>query len=188
MKLGCVVMAAGRASRFGENKLLAVLDGKTLVERALDAVPDGRFERVCVVSQGGEIASLAEKYGFISVINDRPELGASRTVALGLDTLGGVDGAMFLVSDQPMLGRESVSRLLDLFESDPARIAALASKGVRGNPCVFPSRFFAELRALEGDRGGSAVIKNHPEALVTLEVPREELMDVDYKRDLENMV
>ena len=185
MKLGCVVMAAGRASRFGEDKLFAVLDGRTLIERALDAVPDGRFERVCVVSRGGRAAALAEKYGFVSVINDRPDLGASRTVRLGLDALGDAGGAMFLVSDQPMLSRESVSRLIDLFLRDPSRIAALASGGTRGNPCVFPARFFAELRALTGDRGGSAVIRNHPEALVTLEVPARELMDIDYKRDME---
>ena len=39
MRPGCVVMAAGNASRFGENKLLALWRGRSLIERALAAVP-----------------------------------------------------------------------------------------------------------------------------------------------------
>lgn len=37
-RIGCVVMAAGNASRFGANKLAAQVDGKTLLRRALEAV------------------------------------------------------------------------------------------------------------------------------------------------------
>ena len=45
-------MAAGNASRFGENKLAARFDGQSLFSRALDGDPGGRmFARVTVVSQ-----------------------------------------------------------------------------------------------------------------------------------------
>ena len=59
------------------------------------------------------------------------------------------------------------------------RIAALGHGGIRGNPCLFPARFFPELLALEGDQGGGAVIRRHPEALLLLETAAEELRDVD---------
>ena len=42
-RIGCVVMAAGNASRFGANKLAAQVDGKTLLRRALEAVPPACF-------------------------------------------------------------------------------------------------------------------------------------------------
>ena len=51
--------------------------------------------------------------------------------------------------------------------------------GVRGNPCIFPARFFPELTALEGDRGGSAVIRQYPERYLAVDVPPEALADVD---------
>ena len=38
-RVGCVVMAAGNGVRFGSNKLLAELEGRSLIRRALDAVP-----------------------------------------------------------------------------------------------------------------------------------------------------
>ena len=59
LRIGCLVMAAGNASRFGANKLAAELDGRTLIERALDAVPKGTFAAVCVASQYEGIEELA---------------------------------------------------------------------------------------------------------------------------------
>ena len=66
-----------------------------------------------------------------------------------------------------------------MFRHNPDRIVALSHGGVRGNPCLFPARFFPELMALTGDRGGSGVIRRHPEALLMLETAEEELWDVD---------
>ena len=53
------------------------------------------------------------------------------------------------------------------------------TNGIRGNPCLFPARFFPELRALQGDCGGSAVIRRHEDALLLYEVPAGQLTDVD---------
>ena len=43
-------MAAGNAARFGENKLAAMVNGKPLIEHALDAIPRESFSRVLVVT------------------------------------------------------------------------------------------------------------------------------------------
>ena len=50
LRIGCVVMAAGNGSRFGRNKLAAEVDGKSLLRRALEAVPAHRLCRVAVVT------------------------------------------------------------------------------------------------------------------------------------------
>ena len=39
IKIGCVLLAAGNSVRFGENKLLTEIDGRLMIERALDAIP-----------------------------------------------------------------------------------------------------------------------------------------------------
>lgn len=179
-KLGCVVMAAGNARRFGENKLAAELQGRSLIRRALEAVPAGEFDTVAVVSQYPEVLALAEEFCFTPVRNEHPDWGISHTISLGLEALGeDCAAACFLVSDQPLLKRESVAALVELWRGDPAKIAALAHDGVRGNPCLFPARFFPELRELREDRGGNTVIRRHEEDLILLEVPPEELTDVD---------
>ena len=177
MKIGCVVLAAGNARRFGSNKLQVQVDGESLIRRALETVPSGLV--TVVVSQYPEILSLAGEYGFEAVWNDQPDLGLSRSVRLGLERLTDCDGVLFLVADQPWLKRDSAEALVALWAQNPGKIAAMAHGGVRGNPCLFPARFYPELLELTGDRGGSGVIRRHPQALHLLEVETRELLDID---------
>lgn len=187
LKLGCVVMAAGNARRFGNNKLAARVGGRSLIRRALEAVPPEFFNTVAVVTQYQEVMDLAGEFHFSAVRNIHPDFGLSRTIALGLTALGECDGAMFLVSDQPLLKRESVAALARFWRERPDKLAALAHGGVRGNPCVFPARFFPELLALTEDHGGSTVIRRHEGDLRLLEVPEAELTDIDTPQALEEL-
>ena len=179
LRIGCLVMAAGCGSRFGRNKLKAEVDGKSLLRRALEAVPAEEFHRITVVTQYDGAAALAESFGFDVVRNDRPQDGLSRTVRLGTEAMADCDAILYQVADQPLLERGTVRRELEFFRAHPDCIVGLSHSGVRGNPCVFPRRFFPELTALEGDVGGNVVIRAHPEALLLFEAPAAELRDVD---------
>jgi len=179
MKIGCVVMAAGDARRFGSNKLAAVFEGKTLAQRALEAVPAESFCAVAVVSQYPEIEELARSRGFTPVYNPHPDWGISYTIRLGLECLGPCGAALFQVADQPLLRRETVAGEVAFFLRHPERLVGLGHDGVRGNPCIFPSRYFPDLMALREDHGGSEVIRRHAEDLLLFEAPACELDDID---------
>ena len=178
-KLGCAVLAAGNARRFGANKLTAALEGRPLIARVLETVPAERFSAMTVVTQYPQILKLAGEYRFSAVFNEHPEEGLSRSVRLGLTALRDCSAVCFMVADQPLLRRESVAALTEFFLQSPQSIAALGHGGKRGNPCVFPARFYPELMELTGDVGGAAVIRRHEDDLRLLEVPARELWDVD---------
>ena len=186
--VGCVVMAAGNAVRFGENKLAAVVDGKTLIEHALEAVPSDKLTAVCVVTQYDEVETLAWRFGFRCVRNAHPEWGLSYTIRLGTEALQNECRAIvYQVSDQPLLRRESGAALVDFYREHPDRIVGASHGGIRGNPCVFPERYFPALCALTGDRGGSAIIREHEEDLLLYEIGKRELTDVDTKEALRDL-
>ena len=187
LKLGCVVMAAGNASRFGKNKLAADFGGATLITRALRTIPKERFECITVVTQYDEIAALAKEFGFDVIYNRHPDWGISHTVALGTEAMQDCDAIMYQVSDQPLLRRESVEALCDLYCANSEKIVSCSHNGQRGNPCIFPARFFPELMALQGDKGGGAVIRRHEEDLLGCEVPAAELGDADTPEALEQL-
>ncbi|WP_295745534.1 nucleotidyltransferase family protein [uncultured Oscillibacter sp.] len=187
LKLGCVIMAAGNARRYGQNKLAAQLRGRSLILRALEAVPAKELEAAVVVTQYPEVMDLAEAFRFAAIRNEHPDWGISHTIALGLTALRRCDGVMFLVSDQPLLKRESVAALAQFWKQQPDKLAALAHSSIRGNPCVFPARFFPELLDLTEDHGGNTVIRKHEGDLRLLEVPEEELADVDTAEALEKI-
>lgn len=185
-KLGCVLMAAGNASRFGENKLLADFMGKPLIEHALAAIPKSAFKRVAVVSQYHSVLELAAEYGFDAVLNDDPSAGISRTISLGLDALGEVDAAMFMVGDQPCLRQETIESQIDFYQGRPGYIVAMGYGKRRGNPAIFPKTFFGELKALSAENGGSHVICAHEDALLLYQVEQDlELRDIDNKQELD---
>lgn len=189
MKIGCVVMAAGSGTRFGENKLAQLVDGKPIIRRALEAIPGEAFEKVVVVTQFPAFSEYVKEFHFTDIYNDQPEIGVSRTIQLGLSALPkDLDGVLFSVSDQPLLRRRTVAALVERWKSAPEKIAALSHDGVRGNPCLFPARYFPELLALTGDQGGSAVIRGHEEELILLEADPQELMDVDTPEALNQVI
>ena len=187
MEIGCVVMAAGDARRFGGNKLAVEFQGKSLIRRALEAVPAEKFARVAVVTQYPEVESLALDFGFTPVRNPHPDWGISHTIRLGLEALAGCGAALFQVSDQPLLRRETVAAEVDFFLQNPDRLVGLAHGGVRGNPCIFPASYFPELLALTEDHGGSSVIRRHEEELLLFEAPAPELEDADTRQALRDM-
>ncbi len=186
LSLGCLVMAAGSATRFGQNKLAVSFGGKTLIERIFEAIPTQKFSDCVVVTQYDEIEELAPRYGFRTVRNDRPDLGLSRTVRLGVEAMQECDAILFCVSDQPLLRRESIAAEVDFYLANPESIVAMSHSGRRGNPCIFPKVFFPELSALTGDHGGRSVIECHEDKLLLFEVADEaQLIDVDTAETLE---
>lgn len=178
-KIGCLVMAAGNAERFGENKLAAVYRGKMLIEHALDAVPRELFSQVVVVTQYPQIEALAVRCGFTPVRNEEPRRGLSHTIRLGTQKLCDCDAVLYMVSDQPLLDADSVRCVIERWKEQPDAIVGAAHNGRRGNPCIFPKEFFPNLMELTGDCGGNVIIRAHPERLVTVEIPQKELSDVD---------
>ena len=185
LHIGCVIMAAGNASRFGENKLAVLVDGKSMIRHALEAVPQ-ELETV-VVTQYAEVSILAEEFGFPCIPNEHPEWGISHTICLGTEHLSHCDGILYMVSDQPLLRRESVEKLVEVWKTQPHCIAGASHKGKRGNPCLFPKKFFPDLCALRGDTGGNAVIRANPEALLLVDFAKEELRDVDTPESLQDI-
>ena len=177
--IGCLIMAAGNASRFGENKLTASFAGKSLFSLALAAIPADTFARVTVVSQYPALLQEAEQAGFHAIRNDRPDDGISRTIRLGTEAMRECDAILYMVADQPLLTRTTVSHIVEAWRKNTAMIVGAGHGGVRGNPNIFPARFFPELLQLTGDCGGSRIIRRHEDQFLLVETPPEELYDCD---------
>ncbi|MEI3130265.1 MAG: nucleotidyltransferase family protein [Oscillospiraceae bacterium] len=178
-KIGCLLMAAGNASRFQSNKLLAEFRGKPLVLWALERIDPARFSQVTVVTQYPEICTMAEEFGFPWLKNDHPDWGAAYTIRLGTEAMAQCDAILYLVADQPLLDAAAIAKILETWQETPDRIVAPAHDGRTGNPCIFPREFFPELCQLQGDVGGKCVIKAHLDRLLTVEVAPDALFDCD---------
>ena len=163
------------------------LSGETLINYALSSIPGDKLHRVVVVTQYPQVAALAEKYSFTPLHNPYPERGQSESIRIGLAALSDCDAVMFQVADQPRLKKETVADLIGFAAAHPDRIVGLGHRGRRGNPCIFPARFFPELMALTGDCGGRSVILAHEGELLLMEVSPTQLIDIDSPEQLEKL-
>jgi molybdenum cofactor cytidylyltransferase len=149
LAIGGAVLASGEAARFGGNKLLEDFQGRALVARAFSCLPEALTRRV-VITRWQEVAALGRAAGLTAVTHDFPDV--SDSIRLAAEAMDGLDGAVFLVGDQPLLTPESVARLISAFCDDPDGAVRLSWRGVPGNPVVFPARAFPFLRTLSPAR------------------------------------
>lgn len=187
-QFGIVILAAGQSKRFKGNKLTAEYKGKMLFMHTLDTASDVGGCPVYVVTAQDVIKSYAERLGFVVVKNDRPELGISLSLRLGLraclEDHPGVDGVLFCVCDQPELKADTIKKILREGAEYPGCIIRLRADEVYGNPCLWDRIYFDELMILEGDSGGKQIMGRHEGAIRFIDVPAEELSDIDFRSDL----
>ena len=157
LKLGCIVMASGKASRFGSNKLLEPLFGGTVIEYTLSSmididneirsdgklglIVDGKklIEEPLVVTRSREVADVCFGLPVNCIVHNG--IFQSDTIRHGLCSRfnDNWDGCMFLAADQPLLKRQSMIRLAKEFHKDPVHRNELSSQGCRLHfPCTCP--------------------------------------------------
>ena len=185
LAVGGAVLASGEAARFGGNKLLAEFQGQALVARAFSCLPEGLHRRV-VVTRWPEVAALGRAAGLTAVVHDFPDV--SDSIRLAAEAVDGLDGAVFLVGDQPLLTLESVERLILAFCEDPESAFRLSWRGVPGNPVVFPARAFPFLRTLSPGETGRAALARAGINVRLVEASHEwEMLDCDTPAALESV-
>ena len=185
MMIYVIYMAAGQSRRFGGNKLLSMYDGRPLYRHGLDTLREAIRHRtdcrLTVVSCWPQIRDFAAEQGIECIDCPDSHLGVSYTIRAGIRAckpLKDGDYLCFCVADQPHLRVETVMRLLDCAAAHPLT-ASLLSGETPGNPTLFAASLAEELCALEGDRGGRAVMRRHPENHIDVPCHIRELEDID---------
>lgn len=185
MKCSAIVMASGLSRRMGKNKLLLPYRGKPIAAYTLDLVKGLDLKERILVTAYDEVAALGKERGFQVVINDENEEGKAASIRKGLDAAEDADGYLFFVADQPLLKKETVEKMLRLFEKEN-RIIAPVYRGRKGNPVLFPAGFKEELSGLTGDEGGSKIVKRESYLPLEIDNPRE-LEDIDTVESYERL-
>lgn len=127
-----IVLAGGRSTRFGGDKLAALVAGRPLLHRAIHAVADVADEVVVVLATDGPVPALPERL--------RPSIVIARDLVAGRGPLAGLAAglavarhprALLVAGDQPFLRVPVLRALLDELgdagaERDGPDVVALA--------------------------------------------------------------
>ncbi|AXC50690.1 nucleotidyltransferase family protein [Paracoccus suum] len=182
MTTAALLLAAGQSRRFGpRDKLLAPLDGRTVIEGAMAPLLGAQVQHRLAVVSSEAVAVIASTAGFevVMVPTDMPQ---SHSLFAGIEHLAKADAARALIAlgDMPFLQATDIDALLGLAGDDTA---CTERDGTPLPPAVFPRRIWPALTALSGDRGAGSLLPNIP-AQRRLALPAARLRDVDLPADL----
>lgn len=165
-RVAVIVLAAGAGTRMGKRvKQLLPWHGKTLVENAVDIAVKSNVNETMVVlgARAQVIRPFVEKSSARVVINPQWAGGHSTSIRAGLNALApGIDAAMFINADQPLLMTNAVNAIVQRYRETDAAIIAAEYAGRRGSPVLFDRKYFAELANLEGEQGGRELLAKYP--------------------------
>jgi len=173
-----VVLAAGTGSRFGGQKLRALLDGTPLIDRVLDATTHLPTTVVAAPGLGVEAAP-----GRSIVLNPSPERGMAHSLRLADAAIDPSESLLVLLADMPWIAPAIVDAVVAA--AGDADVCYPIRNGIGGHPVFFSPRARAKIAALP-DGDSLRTLRDDP-ALTRVTVPIDgdaPYRDVDRPGDL----
>jgi molybdenum cofactor guanylyltransferase len=121
-RVAALVLAGGRSSRFGRDKLVEPIEGRTMLDRALDAVGSVAAELTVVAAPDGTPALRAP----VSVVHDDLAFeGPLAGLATGLRSLDPeIERVIVVGGDMPTVVPAVLHRLLEALDAHEAAVIA----------------------------------------------------------------
>ena len=178
-KTGLILLAAGRASRFGGEKMAARFNGRPLVHWAIDAAEEAGFTRKALIVR--ERASIAAPGGWQTIANPHADEGQSTSIKAGVQAFRDCERIVVMLGDMPFVTADHLHRLAaargTVFTRYPGRR--------RGSPAAFPASTFGALLTLNGDRGAASL--GFEDASDIAPANPQMLADIDTAADIERL-
>ncbi len=183
MDLGDVaiaILAAGKASRFGADKLMAQMDGVPLGLLTAHRLAQMRCAgHIAVCRPDAAIAAHYAALGYILVENPDADAGLSGSLHLAVETSERMQAQALLIvlADMPFVRADHIGKLIGACDCD-----IIASSDGRQNmpPAIFPRSTWPLLLATRGDSGARDILAKAQ----SLGVPEGMLRDIDTPDDL----
>ncbi len=179
------ILAAGKGSRIGLPKALLATGpgGPTFVERAIRVLRSAGVSPIVVVASEeihDRVRQLAQ--GATVRVNPAPERGQLSSLHVAIDALAAepVDALLVLPVDVPLVGAETVSKLIDVWLTKRLPVVRPARGTVHGHPVIFDARVLHELREADPALGAKSVVRKY--ALPETDIPIDDegaFVDID---------
>ena len=176
MRCAAIILAAGKASRYGSPKQLLEIDGRNLVQRACDLAITTQCSPIILVLGAYSKDIIASGIPNQVQVYEHQEWqqGMGSSLALGIQQLDSCDAALILLADQPAISVDTIKSLKQAIVAPDISIALCAHEDstekatIKGPPVIFDAKHFPECSELTGDEGGKQIIKRHQSSVAVV--------------------
>ena len=187
LRTAAIVLAAGKASRMGANKLLFTVGDKVVLVKLLDVLIKSVDEVVVVTGYDPEpIATMAQINGARVIHNPDHEKGMTTSFQAGLRVTEDTDAFFLVLGDQLGLKPDLIRKMKAVMEDTPsALIVSPVYLCKRGHPVLFRATLRQEIQALSHAESLKDVVERHAISHVYVEGDEWNTIDFDTPGDFE---
>ncbi len=185
MRISAIVLAAGESRRMGRTKQLLPLEGKFLLQGALDSLQDSEVDDIVLVlgHEAERIRREVHAPRAKIVVNPDYPSGMTSSIRHGLAAVDKTADAFFItLGDLPGIRPAVYNRMIKEFERvHPTKsIIIPVYHAQRGHPVLFSMKYREETLCLSGDVGLREILLKHPEDILPIEVDTDAILtDID---------
>ena len=188
VKIGALILAAGKSTRMGKPKLLLPFKGAPILNHPVSLAIRNQLQPIVCITGGYEeqIANVLAHFQEHITIKHNPhyESGMASSLKEGIHALQGkVDAVIIFLGDQPLVPNKVIQTIIQEYKANK-------EKGVKivrpiydqqiGHPILFDSGLFHEFEALHGDEGGKGIIQQYKDDLKLIHFPNNDWgIDID---------
>jgi molybdenum cofactor cytidylyltransferase len=190
-----LLLCGGKSSRFGSDKLLAVIEsrhpgagrGPIVVASARNLIA-GAGNALAVIPLGAtDLRRALEAAGCDILETKDTERGLGASLAAGVAVSTGAAGWIVALGDMPFIRAASIAAVRASLESGALIAAPVFAGTKRGHPVGFSGKLEKELVALDADEGARSIIEKHRASLIAVAVDDAGILaDIDTPGDLES--
>lgn len=184
-----MILASGRSSRFGGEKLLAPLGGLALGRWVIQAALASDLDCLTLVVRPELVAALTPDDPRLVVVFN-PDFAKGQAAAIKAGLAGDATRAghvLVMLADQPLITTSLIDHYVSLARQG-VELAALKDGSRLKPPTLFRKDHFKELSGLSGDTGGRAILEKYRDRVTEVEQEMAgQAADVDRPKDLEEI-
>lgn len=184
-----LVLAAGKSSRYGNDKRLASLPCGTSLWQAVLNTASMAVKNITLAVKPGEAAYFQSqaRLPLLRVIEAADcERGMGVTISNSLEYID-ADKLIIALADMPFVQVTTFNQVCSALREHS--IVVPTFHGRRGHPVGFHRQYFSELAELDGDNGGRQVLQRHADKVFELAVDDPGILyDIDTENDLNSLI
>lgn len=180
-----ILLAAGRAQRFGADKLMHPLAGRPMACVSAATLQQVLPDTLAVTrpDQQALIEQLAAQ-GVAAITLGETNSGMGMSIAAGVAARADAKGWLVALADMPFIQPATIARVLAALQNG-SPIAAPVYQGQRGHPVGFSAAFGEALRALRSDAGARELLQRHAAEITLIACDDAGILaDIDTPSDL----
>ncbi len=186
MRVGGIVLAAGRGRRFGSDKRAALLpDGTSMLARSVGLLAAVCDETLLVIGEDDREHDYRGRFGASRVLRSpRSNRGMGYSLADAVAQSLHWDACLVLLADKPFVAPATMVRIRELLDEHQLVVPTFGQAW--GHPVGFARQHFFALTRLEGEAGARNLIAAERDQCLFLELEDPGVIaDVDTPQQLD---